>query len=208
MCKTPESLILLTKYFNSWSINLPQVLRLPLHSQKGVDMATSQILMVDSSRSFPGGFLTNLIPTSLTSNRSNISYGPTNDFFFKPAIGAPGGNILSTMPTNLGSYGVLSGTSMATPFVAGCAALLLSTKGKSKIVSTHARTLFQTTARVVPSSKTDGEPLQTVTQQGAGLINAYDAIHSTTCVSPGELILNDTSHFHPVYVYKFSGFIF
>jgi hypothetical protein len=34
-----------------------------------------------------------------------------------------------------------------------------------------------------------------VTQQGAGLINVFDAIHSTTIVSPGELILNDTAHF-------------
>ena len=130
------------------------------------------------------------------------SYGPTNDFFFKPAIAAPGGNILSTMPTNLGSYAILSGTSMATPFVAGSAALLLSTKGKSQDV----RSLFQTTARVIPSSKTDGEPLQTLTQQGAGLINVYDAIHSTTQVSPGELILNDTSHFHSPCVYLLLSF--
>jgi hypothetical protein len=92
---------------------------------------------------------------------------------------------------------------MATPFVAGSAALLLTAKGKSKDVALQARTLFQTTARVVSSSKTDGEPLQTATQQGAGLINAYDAIHSTTHVSPGELILNDTSHFHPMCVHRY-----
>ncbi|KAK0194981.1 subtilisin-like protease [Armillaria mellea] len=123
------------------------------------------------------------------------SYGPTNDFFFKPAIAAPGGDILSTLPVNLGSFGVESGTSMATPFVAGCAALLLSVKGKDPSVGKTARTLFETTATLVSSSHIDGDPWQTVTQQGAGLINVYNAIHSTTIVSPGELILNDTANF-------------
>jgi len=103
----------------------------------------------------------------------------------------------------MGSYAVYSGTSMATPFVAGSAALLLSVKGKSKHVASEARTLFQTTAHVIPSSKTDGDPLQTVAQQGAGLINVYNAIRSTTHISCGEMILNDTAHFRPVYVYLF-----
>jgi subtilisin family serine protease len=128
----------------------------------------------------------------------NYSYGPSNDFFFKPAVAAPGGNILSTFPVPLGSFAVLSGTSMATPFVAGSSALLLSVKGKSKTVTDGARTLFQTTAKAVSSSKTDGDPLQTLTQQGAGLINVFDAIHATTIVSPGELVLNDTAHFKPM----------
>ncbi|KIM45535.1 hypothetical protein M413DRAFT_343058 [Hebeloma cylindrosporum] len=129
---------------------------------------------------------------------SFTSYGPSNDFFFKPAVAAPGGNILSTFPVPLGSFAVLSGTSMATPFVAGSSALLLSVKGKSKAVTSAARTLFETTAQKVGSSKTDGDPLQTLTQQGAGLINVFNAIHSTTIVSPGELILNDTANFKPV----------
>lgn len=85
---------------------------------------------------------------------------------------------------------------MATPFVAGSAALLFSVKGRSKEVGTTARTLFETTARRVPSSHTDGDPLQTVTQQGAGLINVFDAIHATTIISPSQLILNDTAHFN------------
>ncbi|KAJ7263763.1 subtilisin-like protease [Mycena rebaudengoi] len=123
------------------------------------------------------------------------SYGPTNDFYFKPAITAPGGNILSTMPIPLGSYALESGTSMATPFMAGVSALLFQAKGKSPQVGKTARTLFQSTASVIPSSKTDGDPLQTATQQGAGLIQAYDAIFATTILSRGELILNDTTHF-------------
>ncbi|KAI0663397.1 subtilisin-like protease [Cubamyces menziesii] len=126
---------------------------------------------------------------------SFTSFGPTNDFFFKPAVAAPGGNILSTFPVPLGTFAVLSGTSMATPFIAGVSALLLSVKGTSPEVGLSARTLLETTAQRVPSSHTDGDPLQTLTQQGAGLVDAFKAIHADVIVSPGELITNDTAHF-------------
>lgn len=102
------------------------------------------------------------------------------------------------MPDN--GFAVLSGTSMATPFVAGSAALLFEAKGKKPEVGRSARTLFETTAKYVPSNLTDADPLQTVTQQGAGLINVFDALHATTILSKGELILNDTANFKPRYV--------
>ena len=124
------------------------------------------------------------------------SYGPTNDMFFKPAVAAPGGNILSTLPVPLGSFGVESGTSMATPFMAGVSALLFGVKGKSARVGLTARTLFETTAQLVPSSHTDGDPLQPVPQQGAGLVDAFKALTTDITVSPGELLLNDTAHFN------------
>ncbi|KAG5640018.1 hypothetical protein DXG03_001768, partial [Asterophora parasitica] len=45
---------------------------------------------------------------------------------------------------------------------------------------------------------TDAAPLQTVTQQGAGLINVYNALFATTSLSVGQLVLNDTAHFQSI----------
>lgn len=129
------------------------------------------------------------------------SFGPTNDMFFKPAVSAPGGNILSTLPTTLGNFGVLSGTSMATPFTAGSSALILSVRGNNARTARAVRDLLETTAQFVPSSHTDGDPLQTVSKQGAGLVNVFDAVHTTTIVSPGELLLNDTANFKGRYAF-------
>ncbi|KAG0037683.1 hypothetical protein BGZ82_002041 [Podila clonocystis] len=53
------------------------------------------------------------------------SYGLDNELHIKPDLGAPGENIYSTWPTRNGSYTTLSGTSMASPHVAGALALAL-----------------------------------------------------------------------------------
>ncbi|KAJ6559547.1 subtilisin-like protease [Mycena capillaripes] len=167
-----------------------------IQAEDGVFLAEQFAAGASISVSFPqtGGAVQFPAPTGgLVSDFT--TYGPTNDFYFKPAITAPGGSILSTFPVPLGSWALDSGTSMATPFMAGSAALFLAVKGKSPSVAKSARTFFQATAKPISSSHTDGDPFQTATQQGAGLVQVYDAIFGTTTLSRTELILNDTAHF-------------
>jgi hypothetical protein len=84
---------------------------------------------------------------------------------------------------------------MATPFMAGVSALLFQAKGKAPSVALGARSLYETTAKPIPYSNSSSDPYQTLAQQGAGLIDAYKAIRTTTLVTPGELLLNDSAYF-------------
>lgn len=120
------------------------------------------------------------------------SFGPTQDLLMKPALSAPGGNITSTWLTNAGSWAVASGTSMSTPYMAGSAALLI--QARTKAVAKNVRTIFQSTAIGLPVSRDSKALPQTLSHQGAGLINVFDALNAKTELSPGELLLNDTAH--------------
>ncbi|EHK25873.1 uncharacterized protein TRIVIDRAFT_189569 [Trichoderma virens Gv29-8] len=119
------------------------------------------------------------------------NWGPLRRTFeLKPQIVAPGGHILSTFPESIGSYGVISGTSMATPYIAGCYALV---KSKFPHLSVDEILIsLQITARPTTWAW-NTSMLATTAQQGAGLVNVYDAITSLTHVSVGQLAVTDNN---------------
>jgi hypothetical protein len=110
----------------------------------------------------------------------------TADLILKPDIGAPGGLIRSTYPLEQGSYATISGTSMASPHVAGAAALLK--QARPGLAASDFRAILQNSA---DPKNWSGAPalgfLDFVHRQGAGMVDIDDAIASTTTVTPGKL---------------------
>ncbi|KAG0375002.1 hypothetical protein BGX24_009665 [Mortierella sp. AD032] len=84
------------------------------------------------------------------------SYGLDNELHIKPDIGAPGENIYSTWPLRNGSYTTLSGTSMASPHVAG--ALALAIEHLRKLDSTSTVLTTSHIQRIYATFKNTAEP--------------------------------------------------
>ena len=134
------------------------------------------------------------------------SWGGTYDLALKPDIAAPGSKILSTYPTN--DYRVLSGTSMATPYVAGIAALWVGKNGGRKEHADDAEWSKRLISRIMSSARAvpwaDWVPTDKdygywapSAQIGAGLVDAISIIsYKTELGFDGRKFeLNDTAHF-------------
>ena len=112
------------------------------------------------------------------------SWGPAPNLAIKPEISAPGGNIISSVIG--GGYESYSGTSMATPHMAGAAALVRSyVKNELGVKDAQAirdltENLMMSTA--VPGTNDDGAEFSP-RQQGAGLVNVKNAVTTNAYLS-------------------------
>ncbi len=134
-----------------------------------------------------GAMTDNYTPEDMSDDvlASFSSAGPTVEGFVKPELVAPGGHVKGLMKQNStiavehpefhdGSVNFnMSGTSQAAAVVSGIAALVLQVhpqlspdEVKWRLMNTARRADF-------PGSS----PVYSVFQQGAGLVNAYDAVH-------------------------------
>ena len=120
----------------------------------------------------PGGNGSSTCRTDEDDTLANFSnWGPAVD------IAAPGVCILSTFPIEQGEYGTISGTSMASPHVAGALAVLASTSppaGRNDVFGLYdALTTMGNTDWVDDSGDNDKEPLL---DMGGGAVNSAPVV--------------------------------
>lgn len=118
------------------------------------------------------------------------SYGPVSSLAFKPDITAPGGNIWSLQNDN--RYTNMSGTSMASPFIAGSQALLTQAMNDKNNPYYHIyqklsgsekaalmKVIEMNTANIVPDVSHESV-IESPRRQGAGLVDVESAITALT----------------------------
>ncbi|KAI9277370.1 peptidase S8/S53 domain-containing protein [Sporodiniella umbellata] len=118
------------------------------------------------------------------------SMGPSAELQFKPNIAGVGGRVYSTLPRYLGGWGLMSGTSMSSPYVAGSIALYLAANGKDQSVS-YVQEHFQNYASPRLVDKTD--IIDSPVRAGAGLVQVLDTIQQQVHISPSQFSFNDTA---------------
>lgn len=115
------------------------------------------------------------------------SWGSTPTLDIKPEISAPGGNILSVSKGE--KYEEMSGTSMATPYVSGCAALVLESLQKSLadgslvLGDTTLNTFVKNTLMNTADPIADGSVIYSVRQQGSGMADPLSAAENRVLVT-------------------------
>ncbi|KAI1496895.1 peptidase S8/S53 domain-containing protein [Biscogniauxia marginata] len=142
-------------------------------------------------------------PASLIFQKNNVTGGfassfttwnPTFELDVKPQLASPGGSILSTYPIPLGTYAVLSGTSMACPLVAAIYALISNVRGTLDPATLENLLSATANPQLLNDGTTTYDLLAPVSQLGGGIVQAYDAAYATTLLSKSSLAFNDTDN--------------
>ncbi|TXG08013.1 S8 family serine peptidase [Lactobacillus delbrueckii] len=151
----------------------------------GMSKADGEVLAkaAKEGKSIKLKFGTALIDNSSAGKMSDFtSWGPTPELDFKPEITAPGGKIYSLANDN--KYQQMSGTSMASPFVAGSEALILQGIKKQglnlsgeELVQFAKNSAMNTSHPVYDTEHT--KEIISPRRQGSGEINVKDAINNT-----------------------------
>ncbi len=124
------------------------------------------------------------------------SAGLAADLSLVPTISAPGSKIYSTLPVEQGSHGTMTGTSMATPFIAGTVALLLQAQpGLKGHPADVAKLLYNTAKPIQKNTELGTAKPEGVFRQGSGLADVVGALAAKVTASPAVIKLGEgTSH--------------
>jgi len=168
-----------------------------------------------------GAMTDNYTPSDSSDDKlaSFSAAGPTIEGFIKPEIVAPGGHISGLMAFDTaivsehpeyhdgGRYFEMSGTSQAAAVVSGTVALMLSQN--PNLTPDQIKCLLITSAR--PAVNSAGNLAYSVFQQGAGVVNAADALQnheqcSTTSMDISKDLANEQHYFGPAYLNEDGNF--
>lgn len=131
---------------------------------------------------------------------SNYStWGPTYEAKIGTTVSAPGGLIMSLGGHIYGGLVIASGTSFSSPYAAGVAALMR--EAHPNITPVEIINRLATTAkplRMQSNQRVTQDYLAPAFQQGAGGMDAYAAVRTTTTFNISDLAFNDTAYIKPL----------
>ena len=158
---------------------------------RSVDFTTAALSLPSFTLSYPNGLKVIANPTVVVQNfdagaqmNSGSSRGPTPDLLIKPDVTAPGTGVIAAVPFDYSAtgYAALTGTSMASPHVAGAAALLRQahpdwTTQQIKLA------LMNTAGNLTDLTGASFGPID----QGSGMANVARAVSPNAVMTPGSI---------------------